>query len=139
MPNPGIAPHAHASHSLVVGPADLASGFDVDEDNRYPAVFATARMIGLMEVAAAKCLVPLLVPGELSVGVIVDVVHTAATLPGATVTATARFVGMAGKRYRFEVVATDPAGEIGRGHHERAIVAVDRLLDGARKRAASPT
>jgi predicted thioesterase len=137
MPNPGTVPHAQASHTHVVGPDDLASVLDVDPDNRYPAVFATTRMIGMMEIAAAKCLVPLLAPGELSVGVVVDVVHTAATLPGAPVTATARFLGMVGKRFRFEVVATDPGGEVGRGHHERAIVAVDRLLDGARKRAGS--
>jgi predicted thioesterase len=130
MPNP----LPEASHSLVVGAADLASALDVDENNRYPPVFATTRMIGLMEIASAKCLVPLLAPGELSVGVIVDVTHTAATFAGATVTATARFVGMVGKRYRFEVVAVDPAGEVGRGHHERAIIALDRLLEGARRR-----
>ena len=133
MPNP----LAEASHSLVVGAADLASALDVDENNRYPPVFATTRMIGLMEIASAKCLVPLLGPGELSVGVIVEVTHTAATFAGATVTATARFVGMVGKRYRFEVVAVDPAGEVGRGHHERAIIALDRLLEGARRRCGS--
>src|SRR6266568_3829604 len=119
MPIPDAHPSEQAAHAIVVGDADLASYLDVDPGNRYPAVLATTRMIGLMEIAAAKCLVPLLAPGELSVGVVVDVVHTAATLPGATVTATARFVGMAGKRYRFEVVATDPGGEVGRGHHER--------------------
>jgi predicted thioesterase len=135
MPIPGTQPRAEASHAIVVGDADLASALSTDENNRYPPVFATSRMVGLMEIAAAKCLVAMLAPGELSVGVIVDVSHTAATFPGATVTATARFVGMSGKRYRFEVVAVDPAGEVGRGHHERAIVDVERLLEGARRRA----
>ena len=135
MPIKGVAPSEHGSHTIIVGEGDLASVLNVDDNNRYPAVLATTRMIGLMEVAAAKCLVPLLEPGELSVGVIVDVNHTAATLPGASVTATARFVGMAGKRYRFEVVATDPGGEVGRGHHERAIVDVERLMEAARRRA----
>jgi predicted thioesterase len=134
MPIPGVSPREHGSHAIVVGPADLASALDVDADNRYPAVFATSRMIGLMEIACAKCLVPLLAPGELSVGVVVDVTHTAATLPGATVTATARYLGPVGKRHRFEVVVTDPGGEVGRGHHERAIVNLERLLEGARRR-----
>ena len=134
MPNPGASPLEHGSHAIVVGPADLASALDVDENNRYPAVFATSRMIGLMEIACAKCLLPLLLPGELSVGVTVEVTHTAATPPGATVTASARYLGPAGKKHRFEVVATDPGGEIGRGHHERAIISLDRLLQGAEKR-----
>jgi fluoroacetyl-CoA thioesterase len=135
MPIADARPLEQASHSIVVGERDLASILDLDPDNRYPAVFATTRMIALMEIASAKCLVPLLAPGELSVGVIVDVIHTAATLPGATVTATARFVGMAGKRYRFEVTVSDPGGEVGRGHHERAVVSTDRLMEGARRRA----
>ncbi len=42
---------------------------------------------------------------------------------------------MEGKLYVFEVVATDDAGEIGRGTHRRAIVSVERIMAGAAKRA----
>jgi predicted thioesterase len=92
-------------------------------------------MVGLMEVAAARILRSHLREGEASVGVHVDVGHTAATPPGATVTATARFIGREGKLFLFEVSAVDDAGEIGRGTHKRAIVSVERLLAGAARRA----
>ena len=51
-------------------------------------------MVALMELAAARVLVPLLEPGELSVGVSIDARHTAATPAGAKVTARAVFRGM---------------------------------------------
>jgi hypothetical protein len=41
----------------------------------------------------------------------------------------------AGKLYRFRVEAFDDAGPIGEGEHTRAIVATERLLGGAAKRA----
>ena len=70
----------------------------------------------------------------MSVGAHVDVGHTAATAIGATVTATATYRGRDEKLFVFEVVAYDPAGEIGSGTHKRAIVSRDRLLAGAVKR-----
>jgi predicted thioesterase len=91
-------------------------------------------MVALMERAAARLMQPLLGPGELSVGVQLDVRHAAPTPAGARVRAEARFVGLEGKLYRFEVVAFDPAGEIGRGVHTRAIVETARLVAGAARR-----
>jgi predicted thioesterase len=93
-------------------------------------------MVALMELAAARVLRPYLREGEASVGVSVDVVHSAATPPGVTVTATARFVGREGKLFLFEVSAVDNAGEIGRGTHKRAVVATERLIGGAVRRGA---
>jgi predicted thioesterase len=133
MPDPSPA----ATASIVVAERDLASNLGLTDD-AYPPVFATSRMIALMEIAASRCLLPVLGAGELSVGVTVNVRHTAATLPGLEVTATARFLGMEGKLYRFEVIASDPGGEVGRGEHTRAIVAEDRLLAGASRRAPAP-
>jgi fluoroacetyl-CoA thioesterase len=94
-------------------------------------------MIALMELAAARALQPLLQPGELSVGVSVDIRHTAATPLGLEVVAEARFVAREGKAYLFEVSASDPGGEIGRGTHRRAIVSTERLLQGAARRRAA--
>ena len=51
-----------------------------------PKVFATGFMIVLMEWACAQLLAPHLDAGEGSVGTHVDVSHSAATLPGQTVT-----------------------------------------------------
>jgi fluoroacetyl-CoA thioesterase len=125
-----------ASARLTVALSDLANILNLEPGDDFPPVFATSRMVGLMEVAAARILRPHLREGEASVGVSVEVVHTAATPPGATVTATARFLGKEGKLFLFEVSAVDGAGEIGRGRHKRAVVSSERLVAGAARRAA---
>ncbi len=131
-----LAVNSTASARLTVASSDLASALNLEPADAFPAVFATSRMVALMELAAARVLRPLLRAGELSVGVSIDVVHTAATPPGATVTATAKFVGREGKLFLFEVSAADDAGEVGRGTHKRAIVATERLVAGAAQRGA---
>lgn len=93
-------------------------------------------MVALMEMAAARAMQPVLGPGELSVGVTVDITHTAPTPPGAVVTANARFTGREGKLFVFEISAEDQGGEIGRGSHKRAIVETERLQRAAAKRTA---
>lgn len=138
MPNENeLQINATGTAQLVVGPEDLASSLPTEMGDSFPAVLATARMVALMEIAAARVLQPLLGPGELSVGVTVEVSHTAPTPPGVQVTTTARYAGREGKLYLFEVSATDPGGEIGRGWHKRAIVTSERLQNGAVKRMGS--
>ena len=121
--------------SLIVGPQHLASSISGETGDEFPPVLATARMIALMEVAASRVLIPLLGPGELSVGVTVDITHTAPTPLGAEVTATARYAGREGKLFLFEVSCADKGGEVGRGWHKRAIVSSERLQSGAARRA----
>jgi fluoroacetyl-CoA thioesterase len=132
-PEPTVGATAEAS--WIVEETDLASRLSDGHAGSFPPVFSTARMVALMELAAARVLSPILAPGEVSVGVLVNVTHTAATPPGARVRATARFLGQEEKFYAFEVIALDEAGEIGRGAHRRAIVESERLVRGARKRA----
>ena len=120
--------------TLVVGPQDLANVISSEAGDDFPPVLATARMIALMEVAAARVLQPLLGPGELSVGVTVDVSHTAPTPLGAQVTATARYAEREGKLFVFEVSVADAGGEVGRGRHKRAIVSTELLQSVAAKR-----
>ena len=127
--------NATGTATLVVGPQDLASSISSDTGDDFPPVLATARMVALMEIAASRVLVPLLGPGELSVGVTVDINHTAPTPLGAEVTATARYTGRDGKLFVFEVSCADKGGEVGRGWHKRAIVSSERLQAGAAKRA----
>jgi|SRR5579871_2834585 len=120
-------PEPEGSATLIVADEHLANRLATMPGEAYPAVFATASMIALMEVAAGRCLLAMLEPGELSVGVSIQVNHTAPTPPGERVTATARYIGRDGRKFRFEVVARDAAGEIGHGIHERAIVDEQRL------------
>lgn len=120
--------------TLIVGPQHLASSISSETGDSFPPVLATARMVALMEVAASRVLIPLLGPGELSVGVTVDINHTAPTPLGAEVTATARYAGREGKLFLFEVSCADKGGEVGRGWHKRAIVSSERLQSGAARR-----
>jgi predicted thioesterase len=125
---------ATAQVEMVVAEQDLASALNHITGDTYPPVFATTRAIALCELAAGRILAPLLADGELSVGVIVDVKHTAATPPGARVSATARYTGRDGRLYSFDVSVTDPGGEVMTGTHRRAVVQLARLLEGADKR-----
>ena len=91
-----------------------------------------------MEIAAARGMTPLLGPGQLSVGVGVDVKHLAATPLGVAVRAEATLLGIEGRIYRFAVRAFDPGGLVGEGSHTRAIVTAERLVAGASARVTIP-
>jgi predicted thioesterase len=129
----------HGEATQVVAPEDTAQHIALSAEDSFPAVFATARMIALMEVAAARAMRSLLGSGQLSVGVSLDVRHTAATPVGSRVRATANYLGTEGKLLRFKVEAFDDAGLIGTGEHTRAIVDTARLLSGAEKRRPPST
>jgi len=132
MSDPQINDTADAE--LVVRRADLASAVRLEPGDAFPPVFATARMVALMEIAAARILAPHLAPGEFSVGVSVDATHTAATPEGATVRAEARYLGRDGKHHLFQVIAADAGGEVGRAMHRRAVISGERLVAGAARR-----
>ena len=128
--------NATGTATITVGLEDLASSISSQTGDAFPQVLATARMVALMEIAASRVLKPLLGPEELSVGVTVDINHTAPTPLGAEVTATARYAGREGKLFLFEISAADRGGEVGRGWHKRAIVLSERLQSGAAKRVS---
>jgi len=113
---------------------DLASEVAVGTEDSFPEVLATSRVIGLMEVSAARLLQPLLKPGELSVGVGIDIKHFAPTPVGEEVRVVATFLEPDGKLYLFEVEVFDRAGKVASGKHTRAIVDKNRLMDGAKSR-----
>lgn len=93
-----------------------------------PAVFATGFMIGLMEWTCMKVLEGHLNEGEGSLGIHVDVSHTAATVPGQVVTVEAECTGVSGRRVSFRVSAHDGIEKIGEGKHERMIVPWERFV-----------
>jgi fluoroacetyl-CoA thioesterase len=132
MSDPEIG--ATAAADLYVRRTDLASAVRFEPGDAFPPVFATARMVALMEVAAARILAPHLAPGEFSVGVSIEAAHTAATPGGAAVRAEARYLGREGKAHLFEVIVSDAGGEVGRATHRRAVVSGERLVAGAAKR-----
>ncbi len=91
-------------------------------------VFATPHMIALMENAAANSLLPYLSPDEGSVGVHLDVSHSAATPIGMKVWAVTEVTAVDGKKITFDVAAYDERGQIGHGTHERFIIKPERFL-----------
>ena len=114
--------------------ADTAAALNSITGDQFPPVFATTRCIALLELAAGHLLKQECKPGELSVGVVVDVKHLAATPVGAWVEAQATYTGRDGKLYAFAVVARDAGGEVMSGTHKRAVIDEGRLLEGAANR-----
>ena len=119
---------------LTVTPSDTAARFGLEAGETYPEVLATACMIREMERAAARLMRPLLGPGQLSVGVRVEVGHLAPTPVGGVVTTRARLTAREGRLYWFDVWAEDAGGTIGRGRHARAVIDEARLLAAAEAR-----
>jgi predicted thioesterase len=91
------------------------------------AVLATPVMINLIEAAALKAVEHLLPAGHQSLGIHLDVRHTAATPVGLRVTATAEVTGVEGRTITFRVEAHDERETIGGGTHQRVVVSVARF------------
>ena len=106
------------TYEFVVERNDLAGTVEPS----LPPVLATARMSIAMELAAINALKPFLEPGEMTVGAIVSVTHTAATPAGWKVRAEAEVTKCDGRRIEFNVSASDEKEPIGTGTHLRAVV-----------------
>ena len=89
-----------------------------------PAVYGTPMMILHMEMAAGSAVQPFLPAGHVSVGMMVNIRHLAATPVGRTVRAIARVVAVEARSILFEVEAWDGNRKIGDGTHRRGVVDV---------------
>jgi fluoroacetyl-CoA thioesterase len=106
------------TYEFVVERNDLAGTVEPS----LPPVLATAWMSLAMELAAINALKPFLEPGEMTVGAVVNVTHTAATPEGWRVRAEAEVTKCDGRRIEFNVSASDEKEPIGTGTHLRAVV-----------------
>ncbi len=91
-------------------------------------VFATPAMIALMEKTAAESVSGLLEEGWGTVGISLNVKHTAPTPVGMKVTCESVLTEVDGKRLVFEVTASDEKGVIGSGIHERFIINNEKFM-----------
>jgi predicted thioesterase len=91
-------------------------------------VFATPSMVALMEQAACECLSDCMEEGQTSVGISINIEHTAASPIGKVISATAAVEYVCGRKIEFTVTAKDDAGAIGAGKHTRMIVDTERFL-----------
>jgi fluoroacetyl-CoA thioesterase len=135
---PGLAIGDRSRFARVVTPADTVPRLfpDAAVMADMPDVFATARMVGLMEWACVNQLLPFYEAGECSLGIAVDVTHVAPTPPGLTVTVETEVTAVEGRFVSFRVRAHDGVEVIGEGTHRRAVVLAQRFAAKAVAKAA---
>jgi len=110
--------------SAVTTPADSATLVSP----LVPDVYASARMIALVEATCAALLAEHLAAGETSVGVGFQLSHEAATPIGMTVRVRVRLAEIDRRRYVFEVEGWDAVDRITTGRHERFVVVREKFL-----------
>src|SRR5438046_1543774 len=118
-----IVPGLTGTAELVVGPEHTAPFVG----SARIAVLATPVMINLIEAAALAAVEHLLPAGYQSLGIQLDISHTAATPIGLRVIATAEVSRVEGRTVTFRVTARDEFETIGGGTHRRVVVSVSRF------------
>src|SRR5438477_1559772 len=118
-----IVPGLTGTAEIVVGPEHTAPFVG----SGRIAVLATPVMINLIEAAALAAVEHLLPAGHQSLGIQLDISHTAATPIGLRVTATAEVSRIEGRTITFRVTARDEFETIGGGTHRRVVVSVSRF------------
>ena len=98
-------------------------------DSSLAAVLSTPTMVAMMEQAAINAIKPFLEAGESSVGMTIEVSHTAATPPGHRARAEAEVTKVEGRRLEFSVRAFDDVEQIGSGSHRRAVIDAAKFND----------
>ncbi|HJZ68944.1 MAG TPA: hotdog domain-containing protein [Blastocatellia bacterium] len=93
-----------------------------------PEVYGTPIMIYHMENTAASVIQQYLPDGWVTVGVVVNVKHLAATPVGAKVTTRAEVIEVGDNTVKFAVEAHDGFEKIGEGIHVRAPVEMERFM-----------
>lgn len=118
----GLSPGARATIERPVESADTAA---VVGSGDLP-VLATPIVVALMEEAACAAIAGALPDGSTTVGIHLDVRHTAPSPVGAVIRATATLTEVDGRRLAFEVSAEHERAsgvtEVARGTHARVIV-----------------
>ncbi|MBQ2765407.1 MAG: thioesterase family protein [Clostridia bacterium] len=91
-------------------------------------VYATPAMIALLEGTCAEAVAPQLEEGTTTVGTKLDVEHVSATPLGMEVKCECELIEVDRRKLVFAVEIFDKAGLIGKGKHERFIVAADKFM-----------
>lgn len=87
-----------------------------------PPVLSTPSLVWYLEHAGIEAIKPGLAPGEISVGIDLEVQHLAPTPVGMLVTCSARVVQTDGPVISFHVEAHDGTEPIARGFHKRRVI-----------------
>ena len=87
-----------------------------------PPILCTPWLVWFLEHAARQAVLPLLDAGESTVGVVVNIEHTAATPLGAEVVCHARVIHADGPLISFQLEAHDQHERIARGTHKLRVI-----------------
>jgi fluoroacetyl-CoA thioesterase len=132
-----LQPGMEFTHRFVV-PENKTVPYVFPESEKFqamPKVFATAFMVGLMEWACMEALAPYLEDDECTLGVRIDVTHSAATPPGMEVSVDVKLTEVSGQRTSWQIVARDEVEVIGGGTHDRFTVSAERFTRSVEKKA----
>ncbi len=99
-------------------------------------VYATPAMILLLEGTCAEAVAPHLDEGMTTVGTKLDVEHLSATPVGLEVVCNCELVEIDRRKLVFTVEISDKAGLIGKGRHERFIVAAEKFMAKANEKSS---
>jgi predicted thioesterase len=99
-----------------------------------PAVLSTPWLIWFLEHAARAAVLPLLEPGESTVGMEIQVRHLAPTPVGPTVNCRARVLFADRNEVSFQLDASDESELIARGTHRLRVIRVDRFAQRLRQK-----
>lgn len=127
---PSLQPGIRYEHRFVVTAAKTVPALypEAEEFLVMPEVFATGYLVGFLEWACVKAVIPHLDwPREQTLGTHINVSHRAATPPGMEVTAEVELVSVEGRKLGFTVRAHDGVDLISEGHHERHVVIKERF------------
>ncbi|MFT5658152.1 MAG: fluoroacetyl-CoA thioesterase [Gammaproteobacteria bacterium] len=90
-------------------------------------VLATPVLVTLFEIAALALIEPCLPSGTQSLGIRLEIKHTAATPTKMEVDVTATLIGIKGRALTFEITARDELEQIACGTHERVVVDISKF------------
>lgn len=103
-----------------------------------PPILCTPWLIWFLEHAARNAVLPLLEPGESTVGVVINVEHIAATPPGAQVVCRARVIYTDGPLISFQLEAHDEHEKIALGTHKLRVIEAARLAKKVESKTRQP-
>jgi fluoroacetyl-CoA thioesterase len=93
------------------------------EFQAMPRVLATGFMVGLFEWACMQAINPHIDwPEEQTVGIHINLSHTAATPPGLTIAVKGKLEEVEGRKLSFSLVADDGVDKISEGTHDRFVI-----------------
>ena len=93
------------------------------EFQAMPGVLATGFMVGLFEWACIQAINPHIDwPEEQTVGIHINLSHTAATPPGLTIAVKGKLEEVEGRKLSFSLVADDGVDKISEGTHDRFVI-----------------